>query len=268
LGPCDASKREANPVAINRLLDIGREIAARVEKLDKIGVKAVDHVDSINHLLAEAEKLCETAEAFKAFKQNHCPNLGRSRTYELLAIEEGRKSLDGIRALTRARVAKHRAAKSRKPVTDKPSVTLNGESIDASKLGTAARSQITDALADSKPAPADDVEAEAAARKALYAESEPTLVPAEQTTEMEAQPIATPPSLSALISGLLVVAREHIYFTNVFSREELVSFPHTHAEIKDLADKLEALAAYMAKVRRQERAIAKAQAPNVAGRAA
>jgi hypothetical protein len=167
-------KREANTVTTNRLLDIGREIAARVDRLDKIGVKAVDHVDSINHLLAEAEKLCETAEVFEAFKQNHCPNLGRSRTYEILAIKEGRKSLDGIRALTRARVAKHRAAKSRKPVTDKPSVTLAGDSVDPSKLGSAAQSQITDA-----------VEAEAAARKVLYAESEQTLVPAEQTTVEE-----------------------------------------------------------------------------------
>jgi hypothetical protein len=54
--------RMSKPVAIDRLLQIGREITARVERLDKIGVKAVDHVDSINHLLAEAEKRCETAE--------------------------------------------------------------------------------------------------------------------------------------------------------------------------------------------------------------
>ena len=62
----------SKPVAAERLLQIGREIAARVEKLDKIGVKAVDHVDSINHLLGEAEKLCKTPEIFEAFKQRHC----------------------------------------------------------------------------------------------------------------------------------------------------------------------------------------------------
>lgn len=101
---------------VDRLEQIGREISARVEKLDKIGVKAVDHVNSINHLLAEAEKLCETPEVFAAFKRDHCPDLSRSRTYELLAIKGGRKSLENIRASTRARVTKHRAGK--KGVTD------------------------------------------------------------------------------------------------------------------------------------------------------
>jgi hypothetical protein len=108
-------------MSADRLERIGREITARVEKLDKLGVKAVDHVDSIDYLLAEAEKLCETAEAFAAFKRKHCPALGRSRAYELLAIKEGRKSLEEIRASNRARVAKHRSGK--KAVTDKPSVT-------------------------------------------------------------------------------------------------------------------------------------------------
>jgi FtsZ-binding cell division protein ZapB len=103
-------------MTVDRLEQIGREITARVEKLDKLGTRAIDQVDSIDHLLAEAEKLCETAEAFEAFKHKHCPDLGRSRTYELLAIKEGRKTLDGIRAATRARVAKHRAGK--KAVTD------------------------------------------------------------------------------------------------------------------------------------------------------
>jgi hypothetical protein len=108
-------------MSADRLEQIGREITARVEKLDKLGAKAVDQVDSIDYLLAEAKKLCETAEAFAAFKQKHCPELGRSRTYELLAIKEGRKGREEIRALTRARVAKHRAGK--RAVTDKPSVT-------------------------------------------------------------------------------------------------------------------------------------------------
>jgi hypothetical protein len=105
----------------DRLEQIGREITSRVEKLDKLGTKAVDQVDSIGQLLAEAEKLCDTPEAFEAFKQKHCPDLGRSRTYELLAVKEGRKSLEDIRASTKARVAKHRAGT--KAVTDNSSVT-------------------------------------------------------------------------------------------------------------------------------------------------
>jgi hypothetical protein len=104
-----------------RLEQIGREITARLGKLDQLGVKAVDQVDSIGQLLAEAEKLCATPKAFDAFKRQHCPDLGRSRTYELLGVKGGRKSLEEIRALTRARVAKHRAGK--KTVTDTSSVT-------------------------------------------------------------------------------------------------------------------------------------------------
>jgi hypothetical protein len=165
-----------------RLLEIGREIAARVERLDKIGIKAVDHVDSINHLLAQAEKLCETAEAFEAFKKTHCANLGRSRTYELLAIEGGRKSLEDIRASTRARVTKHRAGK--KAVTDSSSVTettVKVYSPDAQPKPTVVR------VKTEKPTPTEPTaDASAEARKAQYAEIEPILVvPAEQSNMEE-----------------------------------------------------------------------------------
>ena len=76
-------------------------------------------VDTIDHLLADAEKLCGPAGlTFEDFKKTYCPELGRSRTYEVLAIQDGRKTIEEIRAATRKRVAKHRAN-----VTDKPSVT-------------------------------------------------------------------------------------------------------------------------------------------------
>ena len=158
-------------MSIDRLEQIGREITARVEKLDKLGGKAVDQVDLIDHLLGEAKKLCETAEAFETFKLQHCPDLGRSRTYELLAIKEGRKNLEDIRASTRARVAKHRADK--KDVTDSSSVTLNGQGIDPIKLGAAAQSQITNALADSSKASPDKEPAEKEARRSAAARSHP-----------------------------------------------------------------------------------------------
>jgi hypothetical protein len=167
-----------------RLEQIGREITARVKKLDNFGAKAVDHVDSIDHLLGEAEKLCKTSEIFEAFKQRHCPGLGQSRTYELLAIKEGRKSLEDIRALTRARVNKHRATK--KHVTEKPSVTLtNGQSVDPNELGAAAQSQITNALA--APREIDAAETSAEAPKALYATEEQVV-----KVTIEPEPIVAP----------------------------------------------------------------------------
>ena len=106
----------------SRLQEIGREIKARISKLDHLGGKAVDMYDSINCLLKEAEGLCDV-DGFAAFKQTYCPELGQSRTYELLAVQQGRKTLEEIRDATRLRVAKHRAKKKGDDVTEKDSVT-------------------------------------------------------------------------------------------------------------------------------------------------
>jgi hypothetical protein len=107
-----ATKKAVEPVTATstKLERIGREIRARVERLDRIGARAVDMVDSIKYLLREAEQLCDGPDGFIAFKQTYCPELGRSRTYELLAVERGRKTVEQIRAAGRERVAKHRAA--------------------------------------------------------------------------------------------------------------------------------------------------------------
>ena len=67
---------------IEKLYNIGLEIRARVKKLDQYGVKAVDMVDLIEHLLKDAEALCD-ADGFEAFKKTYCSELGQSRTYEL-----------------------------------------------------------------------------------------------------------------------------------------------------------------------------------------
>jgi hypothetical protein len=49
-----AAGEECGCMSMDRLEQIGREIAARVEKLDKLGARAADQVVSIGHLLAEA----------------------------------------------------------------------------------------------------------------------------------------------------------------------------------------------------------------------
>jgi hypothetical protein len=117
-----AEAEKKKQVSGDRLKDIGREIKARVGKLDQLGGKTVDMIDSIDHLLAAAEKLCDPAGfTFEAFKKTYCPELGQSRTYELLAIRDGRKTLEEIHAETRKRVAKYREAA--KDVTEKDSVT-------------------------------------------------------------------------------------------------------------------------------------------------
>ena len=93
----------------------GYEAKAR----EKAGVelrKADDNWTTVTQLLAEAKEKCSTG-GFKAFKEKFCPNLSRSRIYELLQIGSGKKTLEESRAANRERIAKHRRDK-RVSVTD------------------------------------------------------------------------------------------------------------------------------------------------------
>jgi hypothetical protein len=115
-----------------KLDDLGKRIEAHLEKMrgyeakaqEKAGVElreADDHFNTITQLLAEAKAKCDTG-GFNAFRQKYCPDLSRSRIYELLAIGEGKKTLEEIRAEKRARVAKSRSKKvsaTPPPVADK-----------------------------------------------------------------------------------------------------------------------------------------------------
>jgi hypothetical protein len=164
---------------IDRLQQIGREISVRVEKLDKLGTKAVDQVDSIDRLLAEAEKLCDTPQAFEAFKLKHCPKLSQSRTYELLVIKEGRKTLEEVQAATRARVARHRATK--KAVTEKVSVTSSVSNIQPAAEASADQRKAEYAATEQQAPVAGPVSAEILITKAEAVE-----------LEQKAQPIDDP----------------------------------------------------------------------------
>jgi hypothetical protein len=117
------------PVEVQAL---GNRIAAHLQKMrdyeakahEKAGVelrKADDHWHTVTQLLAEAKAKCDVG-GFKAFKEKYCPNLSRSRIYELLAIGSGKKTLEEIRAEKRESVAKSRAKVSTTdpPVVDKP----------------------------------------------------------------------------------------------------------------------------------------------------
>ena len=101
-------KAKFDDVQINNgaLKEIGKQIAERLKKVkqyeeraaEKAGVElkqAQNHRDSIAQLLAEAKQQC-SGLGFKVFKEKYCPDLGKSRIYELLAIGEGRKTTDEI----------------------------------------------------------------------------------------------------------------------------------------------------------------------------
>jgi hypothetical protein len=114
----------------------------------------------------------------KLSRNRYCPELGKSRMYELLAIKDGRATIEEIRAATRKRVAKHRAAE--KDVTEKDSVTSEIPNV-GSRTDTKGRKQ---PAKKSKPDTATEstrqeilnptAEESAAERKAVYAAAEPS----------------------------------------------------------------------------------------------
>jgi hypothetical protein len=163
-------------LSTERLEQIGREIEVWVEKLDKVGGKAVDYRDTIDRLLGEADKLCGDKDAFEDFKERHCPKLKKSRTYELLAIQQGRKTVEEIREAIRLRVARCRAKKAE--VTESDSVTPK------SATAQALEKQVEDVIAK-LPSSWDTAEESAEARKAEYmaADQKPDAEP----TEADAQ---------------------------------------------------------------------------------
>ena len=91
-----------------RLHEIGKEINARLAKADTAFEQAENHKIAINQLLEEARAFCDEG-GFKLFKKKFCPTLGKSRSYELLAIAAGRKTIEQTKTRSRQRQAKHRA---------------------------------------------------------------------------------------------------------------------------------------------------------------
>jgi hypothetical protein len=93
-----------------KLTELGQHIAAHLEKAERCDQKADDHRLTAGRLLAQAKELCDDG-GFIAFHERFCPNLGRSRTYDLLAIASGKKSVEEIRADNAERNRRLRARK-------------------------------------------------------------------------------------------------------------------------------------------------------------
>jgi hypothetical protein len=89
-----------------RLINIGKEVEAKVSKFETYETKAADMAVSIKQLLAEAATYCDKG-GFNAFRKHHCPSLGKSRAYELLAIASGKKTVEQSKEQGRARQARH-----------------------------------------------------------------------------------------------------------------------------------------------------------------
>ena len=91
-----------------RLQEIGKEINARLAKVDAAFEQAENHKIAISQLLGETKALCDEG-GFEVFREKFCLGLSNSRSYELHAIAAGRKTIEQTKAETRERQTKHRA---------------------------------------------------------------------------------------------------------------------------------------------------------------
>jgi len=185
----EANKAEAEAkraTAKAELEEIGKQIAARVKIMrdydasaeEKAGHelrKAQDERDTINNvLLVQARAKCkEAGESFEKFRKQYCPVLSRSRLYAVLAIADGRKTVEQDRAEKRESVAKSRAkVSSTSAVGDTRMVprvaTPNGTTLDTSGFSPKSLEQIAKVAGNGV-----DTEASVEARKAAASEPEP-----------------------------------------------------------------------------------------------
>ena len=156
------------------LKDLGERIAAHLKKVreyeaaasEKAGVelqKSQDNRDSIAQLLAEAKTKCRGL-GFKAFKEKYCPDLGKTRLYELLSIGDGRNTSEKINAAANERKKRHREAsatvRSTTDGTDKPEAVQvrldNGEVLPSpDSFDDRAKEQLAAAAGGSSPPEAE-----------------------------------------------------------------------------------------------------------------
>ena len=215
----EAKKAEAKAkraTAKAELEEIGKQIAARVKIMqdydaaaeEKAGHdlrKAQDERDTINNvLLVQARAKCkEVGESFEKFRTQYCPDLSRSRLYALLAIADGRKTVEQDRAEKRESVAKSRAkVSSTSAVGDTPGVssvaTPNGSTLDTPEFGPKPSEQIAKVTGNDV-----NTEASAEARKTAASEPEPWDT---VTTPAEAP---APPTKEEISGDALTAAKEY-----------------------------------------------------------
>ena len=109
-----------------RLQEIGHEITERLDKVERHAQLANDHLIAVNQLLAEAKKLCDGG-CFKKFREQFCPQLGKSQAYALLAIAAGKKTFTAHRTEERERKQRTRANQKAAPAANSGTVPENSE---------------------------------------------------------------------------------------------------------------------------------------------
>jgi hypothetical protein len=114
----DALDQHAKRVAA--LYKSMREFEAHAE--EKAGfelTKAAEKRAALEQALVEARDLCKAAgQSFKAFKKKFAPDYGRTRLYQILAIADGRKTVEEVREEERERKRRQRGVRDNSNVPD------------------------------------------------------------------------------------------------------------------------------------------------------
>jgi hypothetical protein len=223
-----SAKYDDNQIKNGALESDGKRVAAQLKKMrdyettayEKAGheLRKMDEFwTSLSQTLAEVKAKCK-GDGFKTFQEKYCPDLQRSRIYELLRIGRGAMTLEEARDAAAKRKREQRVRDSAN-VTDKPpkpnlfvsdgqpgpvgpkktllpdgTIMTSPPTVPAADSTAGARAeqkQIDGVIAGlprswdvETPTEADtkdDTEASAEARKAQYAETE--AVPTSSTTE-------------------------------------------------------------------------------------
>jgi len=111
-----------------QLQELGKRIAAYYAKLLKCEDKAEQYKISIDQLLAQAKKVCDEG-GFTVFRERFCPNLGRTRAYQLLQIASGKKSVEDARAENAERNRQYRAKKKKAAAEAKAKAKAEAEAV-------------------------------------------------------------------------------------------------------------------------------------------
>jgi hypothetical protein len=115
--------KEDCPASLEKLVQAAKDCLAKAKECEEASAKhsnkALDHREQAGKYLVEARKVC-TEGGFKALLEKF--QLKKTRINELMQVAVGKKTLDEIRAATKARVEKHRASKKIKAAAT-PSVT-------------------------------------------------------------------------------------------------------------------------------------------------
>jgi hypothetical protein len=129
----EAAKAEKDAKKNDDLEQAGKRVAALYKSMcefeaaveEKAGFelkKAAEKRAALEQALVEAREICKAAgKSFKAFQEQYAPDYKRTRLYQVLAIADGRKTVEGVREGARDRKRRQRASvRDKGDVTDGP----------------------------------------------------------------------------------------------------------------------------------------------------